>query len=447
MDVPEYLGRYKICELIAKGGMASIYRASDKLIGRDVAIKVTDTSDESWKDIKPESILRQFEMEAQISGQLSHHNFVTIYDAGKEGPLCYLVMELLDGATLSQIIKKNEPKLDMRQKLDALIQVARALHYAHQHGIIHRDIKPSNIMILPGGQVKMMDFGVALVSEGSMIKLSDEQINAIGGTPYYMSPEQVGKKDVDARSDLFSLAVVSYELLTGRRPFMAEHLFNLYEKILRTSPLPIQELNASIPGKVAAVISICMNKEPDLRLLSCKTFADQLDEILNDSFFEAEGEAITEELIKLLRKYREAFTFFLDLDNSQIYKLLQVCQVRKFEKDEVICYEGDVAREMYLVVSGEVRIVRGQVEESPIVITVFKRGDILGEMGIIDGGPRSATAIASSRCQMLVLHQVSLLRCDDITAGKIYRNLSHILSNKLRITSQRLDDLSRRLEV
>lgn len=448
MEIPEYIGRYRIGEMIAKGGMATIYRAADDLIGRDVAVKVTDTSDASWGKMDSDTVMRQFNMEVRISGQLSHHNFVTVYDAGQTGPLCYLVMELMDGAPLDRIIKGQEPKLDMRGKLDILIQVARGLHHAHQRGIIHRDIKPSNIMVLKNGQAKLMDFGVAHVSEGSAIKIPEGgRPAAAGGTPYYMSPEQVNKKPVDAKSDLFSLAVVAYELLTGRKPFTGDTMFALYERILRSEPPPMQEINPAIPDKVEALVTLCLNKDPQLRPASLKSFADQLDEILNESFFAAGGETITRETLDILRRYRESFTFFFDLDNSQIYQLLQVCKVRKHRKGELIFDEGEVAREMYLIMSGQVRITKGKAGAESIVILILKRGDILGEMGIIDGGPRSASATAETDCQLLVLHQVSLLRCDDNTAGKIYRNLASILSSKLRMTSSKLDQFYRQADL
>ncbi len=447
VEAPEYIGRYHLCSMIAKGGMAKIYKATDNLIGRDVAIKITDTSDPSWAKIKPETVMRQFEREVQISGQLSHPNFVTVYDAGQEGHLSYLVMELLEGVTLDKLIKTGQPELELREKLDILIQIARALHQAHQRGIIHRDIKPSNIMLLPNSQAKLMDFGVAVASEATSIKIKEYDSQVSGGTPYYMSPEQINKAQVDGRSDLFSLSIVAYELLTGTKPFVANTPFNLYEKILRSTPQPMKELNPSIPDKVAAIISICLNKDPHLRLQSIQAFADQLDEIVNESFFENEGKAITEETLRLLQKYRESFTFFFDLDNSQIYTLLQVCQIRKYKKGDVIFNEGEVAREMYLIISGDIRISRATSDTGSIIISMMKRGDVLGEMGIIDGGPRSASATAETDCQTLVLHQVSLLRCDDNTAGKIYRNLSHILSSKLRITASRLEDLSRRSNI
>lgn len=445
MELPEYLGRYRLVKLIGKGGMAKIFHATDDLIGRDVAVKVTNTSEMSGGKADTQAVMNQFSMEMQISGQLSHHNFVTIYDAGMQGVMCYLVMELLDGITLDKYIQsKTDATLDMRQKLDILVQVARALHFAHQRGITHRDIKPSNIMRLPNGQAKVMDFGVASVSPGSTIRITEgTRLQGSGGTPYYMSPEQINKRPIDGRSDLFSLAVTAYELLTAKRPFKAESVQALYDKILNSEPVPIQEHEPSIPEKVASLIRKSLSKDPALRQSSCLSFAEQLDEIINRSFFEADGSLITQETLSTLRKYRESFPLFYDMDNAQLYKLLQVCQVRKHNVGDTIFHEGEVAREMFLVMSGQIRIVRIMLNAGPLTLHMLRRGDIFGEMGIIDGGPRSATAVAETECQTLVLHQVSLLKCDDNTAAKLHRNLASILSSKLRLTSAKLDDFAR----
>ena len=440
-EMPECIGRYRLHGMIGRGGMGKIYRATDELIGRDVAVKITDTSALETNETNAESIMRQFSLEMQISGQISHHNFITIYDAGMEGSICYLVMELLDGFSLDQLISgKAKITIDIRQKLDILIQVARALHFAHQRGVIHRDIKPSNIMVLNNGQAKVLDFGVANISEGSSIRLTVKPLPGVGGTPYYMSPEQVNRAPIDGRSDLFSLGVVAYELLTGQRPFTGDNLFTLYERILRIDPVPMQQVNSSVPDKVSAIVKLCLNKDPNLRLPSCLAFAEQLDEVVNESFLESDGTIISQDTLNTLRKYRASFTFFFDLDFSQIYKLLQVCQVRKYKAGEMIFREGEVARDMHLIIAGAVKICRGPTPDKSITIHVLKRGDIFGEMGIIDGGPRSASAIAETDCQTLVLHQVSLLRCDANTAGKLYRNLAHILSAKLRVTSGKLAD-------
>ncbi|MDH4184691.1 MAG: serine/threonine-protein kinase [Nitrospinota bacterium] len=444
-DVPEYIGRYHIRDMIAKGGMGRIYAGWDDLIGRPVAIKVVDTSDKSQPQNDPEIVKKQFDQELRISGQLSNHSMVTIYDGGNQGSLYYLVMELLNGATLDTIINTPKAEMDMRQKLEILTQVGHALHYAHQRGVVHRDIKPSNIMVLKNGQVKVMDFGVAYTVEKSDVNLKASQLEIVGGTPFYMSPEQINKGKIDARSDVFSMAVVAYELLTGQRPFHGKNRFSLYEKILRSDPIPIKELNPSVPDKVAAIITLCLNKDARLRLQTAQSFADQIDETIHEGFFTSTGDIITQETMKILQQYRENFAFFFDLDNAQLYKLLQVCQTRDYKKGDLIFEEGSVARDMFLMISGNVRISRKMDKMTDtLVILLLQRGDIFGEMGIIDGAPRSASAYAETNCRVLALHQVSLLRCDDNTAGKLYRNLARILSSKLRATSFRLEEFSRR---
>lgn len=440
MDVPEYLGRYKVGEMIARGGMGVIYSAKDDLIGREVAIKVIDTSDKSRPKNLAKIIKRQFEQEMRISGQLSNHNVVTIYDAGSEGSIYYLVMELLVGTTIDKLLYGDGPPVEMRHKLEILIQVGQALHYAHQRGIVHRDIKPSNIMVLKNGQAKIMDFGVAYAVDKSDIELKEEQLDIVGGTPYYMSPEQIKRDKVDAKSDLFSLGVVAYEFFTEQRPFTAENRIALYEKILRSEPTPIKQLAQNIPDAVAETVTSCLSKDPKQRLDSCQAFSDRLDEILNESFLESEGETITQETVDILKRYRESFAFFYELTNAQTYKLLQLCQTKDYRRGEVIFEEGSVARNMYLIISGKISISRKNAQSGSYVLLFLQQGNIFGEMGILDGGPRSATAIAETSCKVLSLHQVSLLRSDDATASKIYRNLATILSSKLRITAALVDD-------
>ncbi len=440
IPVPEQIGRYRIREKIAKGGMSMIYRANDDLIGRDVAIKIVDASDKACNDINKKVVRRQFEQEVRVSGQLSHHNFVTIYDAGEQGDLLFLVMELLNGFTLAQVTSGRKPDFDMKSRLEILIQVGKALHHSHQRGIVHRDIKPSNIMVLPSGHVKVMDFGVAYAVKATDVNLKKEQMSIVGGTPYYMSPEQINNDDLDGKSDLFSLAVVAYELLGGKRPFTGENKYKLYELILGAEPEPLKKLNSDIPDKIADTITTCLSKNPDNRLVSCQAFADQIDQVLNESYFTPSGEMINKHTLAILKKYKRRFTFFLDFTNSQIYKLLQVCETRDFKAGDTIFEKDSVAREMFLVISGAVDIIRQNTESGSMIVFHLKRGDIFGEMGIIDGGPRSASAIAKSDCRVLALHQVSILRSDDKTSAKIYRNLAHIISTNLRATTTKLDD-------
>ncbi|MFW2330917.1 MAG: protein kinase domain-containing protein [Nitrospinota bacterium] len=446
-DYPENVGRYRLVKQIAKGGMSKIFLGTDEIIGRQVAIKLTWTLDPSWKNLKPTDIINLFNVEAQISGQLSHYNFVTIYDAGLQGDFGYLVMELIDGKPLSDIIKLNYNSLTVKQKLEILIQLARALYHAHQNGIIHRDIKPSNVILLKNQQVKILDFGVSFVSEGSSVKLGKHavQLSGVGGTPYYMSPEQINKKKLDGRSDLFSLSVLAYELLTGKRPFVATNIDSLYDKIKNSTPKVVSEVDHSIGENISAVIEHGMEKSLSKRIANCKEFADMLDIILNENYAAGPLKDINSETLSTIKKYRESFEFFFDLDNQQVYELLKVCKVRKYSAGEVIVQENEVARDVYLVMSGKVRIERLASSGKAYTLNTLSRGEVFGEMGIIDGAPRSATAIAETDSLCLTIHQVSLLQCGEATSGKIYKNLATMLSKRLRKTSERFDLLKNQI--
>ena len=214
---PSTLGRYKVLKELGRGAMGVVYLGKDPTIQRFVAIK-TMRLDENDDSDKLQEMKARFFREAESTGRLSHPNIVTIFDAGEEGPLGYIAMELLEGTTLKDWSRK--PKLlSFEQVISIAVTVAEAMDYAHQQGVVHRDIKPANIMLTKEQVIKIMDFGIA-----KMAMSAKTQTNIVMGTPTYMSPEQIAGKKVDGRSDLFSLAVVMFELLTGRPPFLGQRV-------------------------------------------------------------------------------------------------------------------------------------------------------------------------------------------------------------------------------
>ena len=221
------LGRYEVIKVLGRGAMGTVYLGRDPKINREVAIK-TLRYDEIDADQLRE-VKKRFFREAEAAGKLNHPNIVTIYDVGEDHDMAYMAMELLRGKDLTIHCNKAH-LLPVRKTLEIAAGVAEALDYAHKHGVVHRDIKPANIMVLAGGQVKVTDFGIAQV-----ISASKTQTGVVLGTPNYMSPEQVAGKKVDGRSDLFSLGVVMYELLSGQKPFKGENMAALMYNISNTS--------------------------------------------------------------------------------------------------------------------------------------------------------------------------------------------------------------------
>ena len=252
------LGRYEILGELGKGSMGLVYKALDPKINRLLAIKTIRFADEFDEDVIQE-IKERFFREAEIAGQLSHPSIVTIYDVGEYQDLTYMAMEFLEGDDLEHFITKKN-LLPLRRILDIVAKVAEALDFAHKAEVIHRDIKPANIMLLKKGGVKVTDFGIAKAISSSRTKTG-----VILGTPNYMSPEQIMGQKIDHRSDIFSLGVLFYQLLTGDTPFHGDNLSALLYQITQVSQPSVRMLNPKIPKVCEQIINKALAKDPDER--------------------------------------------------------------------------------------------------------------------------------------------------------------------------------------
>ena len=271
------IGRYKIVRELGRGAMGVVYHAIDPNIGRPVAIKTIHFGGNR----KPEEIERMRERlfrEARSAGMLSHPGIVTIYDVEQQGDLAYIAMEYVDGPTLDQVLSEPEP-LDSTRMFSILGQTAVALDYAHSKGIVHRDIKPANIMLSEDGTSKIADFGIAKITAAENLTMT----GSIVGTPHYMSPEQVQGQPVDGRSDMFSLAVIAYEMLTGEKPYTGEHLTTVVYKIVAEEPVLPHRLNPSLSTAIENVLRKALSKKPDARYRNCQEFVESLEKACSAS--------------------------------------------------------------------------------------------------------------------------------------------------------------------
>lgn len=251
------LGRYEILKELGRGAMGTVYLGRDPKINREVAIKTL-----RYEEIEPDllaDVKKRFFHEAEAAGRLSHPNIVTMYDAGEDYDVAYLAMELLTGHDLTEYCKK-ENLLPVDEVVRIVSQVADALDYAHKSGVVHRDIKPANIMRLDNGDIKVTDFGIARV-----VTSSRTQTGVVLGTPSYMSPEQITGSKVDGRSDIFSLGVVFFELLTGEKPFQGDSIATLMYNIARTPHPRARDLRPEVPEYCDMIIDVMLAKEPEHR--------------------------------------------------------------------------------------------------------------------------------------------------------------------------------------
>ena len=264
----EWIGRYEIVSELGRGAMGIVYRARDPKIGRDLAIK-TIKLDEHVEADESSSLRQRLFREAQLAGSLSHPSIVTIYDVDEQDDLTYITMELVEGRKLSDLLADGKSfQRTLGFVTDFLQEAGAALDYANGRKIIHRDIKPANIMLSSNG-IKIMDFGVARISSSRLTRTG-----TVVGTPSYMSPEQIKGDSLDGRSDQFSLAVIAYELLTGKKPFEAESLTTTLFKVVSEDPPPPGQFNKQVNSKLEHAVLRALSKDPDERFKSCSAFAN-----------------------------------------------------------------------------------------------------------------------------------------------------------------------------
>jgi serine/threonine-protein kinase len=250
------IGRYMIIGELGRGAMGIVYKAEDPNLDRIVALKtiILEEDSEGRKEYQ-----KRFFLEAKAAGKLNHANIVTAYDFGEENGVAYLAMELLEGTDLRQRLKQGA--IAAASAVDIALQVAEGLGFAHERGVVHRDIKPGNIMLLPRGQAKIMDFGLA------RMRAADHRTSTgmVLGTPKYMSPEQVAGSPVDQRSDLFSLGIVLYEMLTGARLFAGEDTPQIMHNVTHAEHEPPTRLNPALPAMLDFVVARALKKDPAVR--------------------------------------------------------------------------------------------------------------------------------------------------------------------------------------
>ena len=250
------IGRYEILDEIGQGAMGTVYRARDPLIERTVAIKTVSIEHLQQEGADAES---RFLREAQSAGRLSHPNIVTIYDVGEADGLAYIAMEYLSGATLRDLMNKRPMPLDL--VLETVTQMAEALAFAHEHGVIHRDIKPSNVVVTgQRGRIKLTDFGIAHLTNSEQT-----QTGQMLGSPRYMSPEQAMGRQVDGRSDIFSLGALLYEMITGQYAFDGDSLPTILYRVINEAPAPASSLHPRLPAALASLLTHMLSKNPQAR--------------------------------------------------------------------------------------------------------------------------------------------------------------------------------------
>jgi serine/threonine protein kinase len=338
-----------------------------------------------------------FLSEAHMVGMLHHPNILPIYDAGEENGHCYIVTEHVHGARTLSTYCRADNLLRLDDVVELMFKCAKALHYAHSRGVIHRDIKPSNIMLTNESDVRIIDFGIALVA-GSEIS----RIEGIAGSPSYMSPEQVQSLELTNRSDLYSLGAVMYELLTGIRPFRAGNLAKLLHQIVYATPLPIHSSRSDVPEEIENVVAMAMQKDPERRYTSGLDFAAELTRV-HQKLREQYSRMDQQEQFGLLRRLK----FFHEFSHAEILEVMRASQWQDYASGEEIVKEGEMDDRFYVVVAGHCAVERNRQR-----VGLLSTGECFGETSYLQGAKRFATIRAADQVTVLkvsstLLEQVS----------------------------------------
>jgi hypothetical protein len=263
-------GRYEIVGELGRGAMGVVYKATDPVIGRAVAVKTIKLSAEGT-GLSQQELLARFQTEARAAGLLTHPNIVVVFDAGEEDGIYYITMELVEGKSVQALIDAGHA-FPLPRVLRIMEQTCSALQFAHERNVVHRDIKPANIMLTGDDTVKVTDFGTAKILQFGTV----QQTAHVMGTPSYMSPEQVKGRAVDGRSDIFSLGVMLYEMITGEKPFPGQSITTVIYKIVNEEPVPPRQINPSIHPGISAAVMKALAKEPENRYQSCRELLEDL---------------------------------------------------------------------------------------------------------------------------------------------------------------------------
>lgn len=393
------LGKYEVIKEIGRGGMGIVYYGHDPFADRSVAIKVAHAEslqDEEWGG----QYRKMFFNEAHTTGLLTHPNIIRVYDAGIDGEICYLVMEYVEDASTLKSFCKPDSLLPIEKVAEIIFKCAKALDYAHRQGVIHRDIKPSNILLTRERDVKISDFSIAHIT-----KPDTNATLPMGliGSPLYMSPEQITEDYITYQSDLFSLGVVTYELLTGRHPFEADNFSRLIHKIVKEPPPPLCEYRRDIPQALERMVCRALQKDCTQRYSRGDELAMDLSLAFNHLDRARRDLSVQERFIALKK-----LEFFRGFPDPELWEILRISVWQYYEENAEILAESESEDSFYLIVSGEVTVRKGEENSRTL-----NQGDCFGEMGRRNKTKSHVTIMAKDRASLLsinstLLGQVSL---------------------------------------
>lgn len=395
-----------------------VHSAVDEVLGREVAVKLSPIGEAHVSTGKVPGAQRAYQTEIVAAGRLTHPNIVTVHDAGQHGTLNYLIMEIVAGRSLKEFGKGRE-LLPTHRALSVVADCCLALDYSHQRDILHRDIKPANIMLADSGEVKLLDFGIAvgLTGSGGLTRQGPTL-----GTPNYMSPEQILGHDLGPASDFYSLSTVLFELLTGRQLFKASKVKDLFRTVVHERAPRLADVRSDLPLELSDVLARALQKKPALRFQSGKALRDALLPFVERFRIVEERPLAQQRFIKTLQRQ----SFFLSFSDVEIAQLLELVKVKSFAAGDVLLRAGNVDRRLLVITDGLVR-----VSGNGDLLAVRGEGDCIGELGFINGAPETREMVALTSVSALEITSDSLSDLPPKVHLHYYRFISEILSARL----------------
>jgi serine/threonine protein kinase len=423
--MPQKIGKYEIISELGKGATSAVYRAYDPFQSRQVAIKVVFP--EALGDHEYGRRYRKlFVTEASLAGKLSHPHIAAIYDAVAGEDTSYIVMEYVDGSTLEQYTH-HESLLPVQRIVEIIYKCAKALEYASNQGVIHRDIKPANILLAGESDIKISDFGAALTQAAETT-----QVSGIG-SPAYMSPEQVKEQSLSHQTDVFSLGVVMYQLLTGRLPFQGANNYSMIYQIINVDPPSPIEVRPDIPPRIDAIVTRALRKDTAARYQTWDEFAHDLATALGAEEKPGQGFAEAEKFDTL-----RGLEFFRQFSDAELWEVLRIASWRRYPRDEVLIRENDIGSSFFIITAGEVRVVK---EER--LLNVLAVGECFGEMAYLGKHKfqRSASVVALSEVAVIEIRAETLSRASELCRHHFHGAVLELLVDRLAKANVRLSQL------
>ena len=419
------LGKYELISKLGEGATSTVYLGRDPFAQRDVAIKVASPG--ILRDPEKGKLYSNlFLNEASLIGKLNHPHIVQIYDAVVTEDICYIVMEYVDGGTLDAHAEPGT-LLPVDRVVELIFKCTRALDFAYRLGITHRDIKPANILLAGMSDIKISDFGAAITNARG-----DRTLVSGIGSPAYMSPQQVQEQFLDHRTDIYSLGVVMYQLLTGELPFTADTNYNMVYQIIHGTPVKPSEKRPGLPEVLDDIVARAMAKEVNDRYPTWQAFAHDLAQAARNGQLKAQSEefADTEKFATL-----RALPFFADFSDVEIWEALRFADWQRLAPGTVIIRDGEPGNFFCFVTEGTLT-----VSKNGTPLTTLGSGECFGEMAIISrhGHVRSADVVADDDVNIVTIRGEALEKASESCRMHFYQGFLDVLATRLSLSNLRV---------